>query len=63
MRGERLKDFVTESLRFRLAQRNAEEAGVPGWRRVLGQAKPDEVAEVDAIVAEELEAIDPDAWP
>lgn len=62
MRGESLKDFVTESLRVRLAERSPDEHAVSGWRRVFGQAKPDEVAEVDAIVAEEFETIDPDTW-
>ncbi len=62
MRGESLKDFVTESLRARLDEKGLEDPSVSGWRRVFGQAKLDEVAEVDAIVAEEFEAIDPDAW-
>ena len=62
MRGESLKDFVAESLRARLAEMRSEEPAVSGWRRVFGQAKPAEVAEVDAIVAEEFETIDPDDW-
>ena len=62
MRGESLKDFVTESLRVRLAETSSNEPAVSGWRRVFGQAEPDEVAEVDAVIAEELETIDPDAW-
>lgn len=62
MRGESLKDFVTESLRARLAGKDLEGPSVSGWRRVFGQATMEEVAEIDAIVAEELETIDPDAW-
>jgi hypothetical protein len=62
MRGESLKTFVTDSLRARLASRDHAEPSVVGWRRVFGQARPDEVAEVDAVLAEELETIDPDAW-
>ncbi|MCG8460506.1 MAG: hypothetical protein MI919_29845 [Holophagales bacterium] len=62
MRGESLKDFVTESLRVRLAETGPNEPAVSGWRRVFGQAKPEEVAAIDAIVAEELETIDPDDW-
>lgn len=62
MRGESLKDFVTESLRGRLAETSSNEPAVSGWRRVFGQAKPDEVAEVDEIVAEEFETVDPEAW-
>lgn len=55
MRGESLKDFVTESLRARLEEKGQEEPAVSGWRRVFGQARLDEVAAVDAIVAEDLE--------
>lgn len=62
MRGESLKEFVTESLRARLAQEASGEPTVSGWRRVFGQANPDEVAEVDGLIAEELQAIDPDTW-
>lgn len=62
MRGESLKDFVTESLRVRLAGTSSNEPAVSGWRCVFGQVKPDEVAEVNAILAEEFETIDPDAW-
>lgn len=62
MRGESLKDFVTESLRGRLAETRSNESAVSGWRRVFGQARLDEVAEVDGIVAEEFETVDPDAW-
>lgn len=62
MRGESLKDFVTESLRVRLAAESENDPAESGWRRVFGQAKPEEVAEVDAVVVEEFETIDPDAW-
>lgn len=62
MRGESLKDFVTESLRVRLSETTSKDPALSGWRCVFGQAKPDEVAAVDAIVAEEFETIDPDAW-
>jgi plasmid stability protein len=33
-----------------------------GWRSVFGQARPNEVEPVDAIVAQELERVDPDDW-
>jgi len=62
MRGESLKDFVTDSLRVRLEAGSAVEPANAGWRRVFGQARLDEVAEIDAIVAEELETVDPDSW-
>lgn len=62
MRGESLKDFVTESLRARLEEKSLESPSVLGWRRVFGKAKPHEVAEVDAVVTEEFSTIDPDSW-
>jgi hypothetical protein len=60
LRGESLKDFVTAALRAHLE-------GVPagahlGWRSAFGQAHPREVEEVNRIVDEEFERIDPDAW-
>lgn len=57
MRDESLNDFVTESLRARLA----EESRAPaerGWRRVFGQADPQETAEFDELMAGEFNAID-----
>ncbi|MEO1368590.1 MAG: hypothetical protein AAFX50_15560 [Acidobacteriota bacterium] len=62
MRGESLKDFVTESLRARLAETSSNENPVSGWRRVFGQASPDEVEAVDAVVAGEFGTVDPDDW-
>lgn len=62
MRGESLKDFVTESLRVRLEGSASKDPDPSGWRRVFGKAKHEEVAEVDAIVAGELETIDPETW-
>lgn len=62
MRGESLKDFVTESLRIRLAETSSNAPARSGWRQVFGQAEPDEVAAVDAIVAEEFGTVDPDDW-
>ena len=58
MRGESLQDFVTESLRARLAQNDSPELTASGWRRVFGQASPKQVSEVDKIIADELKAID-----
>ncbi len=62
MRGESFKDFVTDSLRARLEANESVEQDSSGWRRVYGQARPEDVAEVDAIVAQEFETVDPDAW-
>ena len=60
--GESLKDFFTAALRAHLENQASKTSVTPGWRRVFGQAKPEEVAEIDRIVAEELERIEPDSW-
>jgi hypothetical protein len=60
MRGESLKDFVTEALQAHLEQTSAPSRR--GWQSVFGQARREEVEAVDAIVAEDLERIDPDEW-
>lgn len=60
IRGESLKDFITGALRDRLEKTTA--ASPRGWQSVFGQARREEVESVDAVVAEELERIDPDEW-
>ena len=60
--GENLKDFVTEALEEHLKRHAASVSLQRGWRSVFGQATPEEVASVDAVVAEELERVDPDNW-
>ncbi len=61
LRGESLKDFVTEALQAHL-ERRATGDSPRGWRSVFGQAEREEVEMVDAIVGEEFERIEPDAW-
>lgn len=61
MRGESLKDFVTEALHAHL-ERTTSGPSRRGWQSVFGQARPEEVKSVDAIVAEEFERVDPDEW-
>jgi hypothetical protein len=62
MRGESLKEFVTEALQAHLERGSASGSPQRGWRSVFGQARREEVEAVDAVVAEELERIDPDEW-
>jgi hypothetical protein len=62
MRGESLKDFVTEALQKHLGAQTAGDLSQRGWRSVFGQARQEEVATVDAVVAEEFERIEPDEW-
>jgi len=59
LQGRSMKDLLTRALREHLddAPRDRQ-----GWRRAFGRARPDQVAEVDAVVAEELETLDPGTW-
>lgn len=52
MRGESLKDFVTAAIRAHVLSQAAQEPSHAGWRSVFGQARPEEVAEIDGFVAE-----------
>ncbi|REJ82572.1 MAG: hypothetical protein DWQ36_00925 [Acidobacteria bacterium] len=60
-RGETLKTYVCVALEERLYREKGVRE-VPGWRRVFGRARADEVREIDAIVAEEFGRVDPDDW-
>jgi len=62
LRGESLKDFVTDALRDRLDLQARRAAEVPGWRSVFGRARPEAVESVDAVIAEEFEQVDPRDW-
>lgn len=62
MRGESLKEFITEALRAHLERLASGESPQRGWRSVFGQARLEEVEPVDAVVAEELEHVEPDEW-
>lgn len=61
LRGESLKDFVTEALQAHL-ERQAPAGSPRGWQSVFGQARREEVESVDAVLAGEFEHIDPDEW-
>lgn len=61
LRGESLKDFVSQALQAHL-DRPTNEASPRGWRSVFGQARSEEVEPIDALVAAELENIEPDEW-
>lgn len=62
LRGESLKDFVTESLRVHLEAKAAGKTAALGWQRVFGQALPEEVAEVDAIIDDEFGTVEANSW-
>ena len=60
--GETLKQFVTTAIEQRLQREGVATGRSQGWRSVFGLASREEVAEVDRIVAGELEQIDPAEW-
>jgi hypothetical protein len=63
MRGESLKEFVTEALQAHLDRGMTRAASTQaGWRSVFGKARREDVEAVDAVIAEEFERIDPDEW-
>lgn len=61
-RGETLREFVTEALNARVASTSASASDPSGWRSVFGIADPEDVKLVDAVIAAELEQIDPSDW-
>jgi len=56
-REEGFDDFVIEALHAHLGARPT-----TGWRSVFGRAAREEIDQVDAAVAEDLESVDPDEW-
>lgn len=62
LRGESLKDFITDALRDRLEVQAGRASEMKGWRSVFGSARREEVAAVDAVIAEEFEQVDPREW-
>ena len=62
LRGETLRKLVTDAVRAHLAGQERSRSTISGWRRAFGKAHAEEVAEVDAAVARELETIDPERW-
>ena len=61
LRGESLKDFVCGALEARLQEWTGDEPA-PGWRKVFGRAALQDVAELDAIVEQDLGNVDPTEW-
>jgi hypothetical protein len=62
LRGQSLKDFFTAALLDYLDDVRGPEARTRGWRTVFGAAPWGNIEQVDAVVREEFERIDPEAW-
>lgn len=54
LRGESLQDFITEALQVHLERQAPGASSRRGWRSVFGQARPEDVEAVDAVVAADL---------
>jgi hypothetical protein len=62
LQGESLKDFFTTAVQIHLERQATGASARQGWRSVFGQAQREDVDAVDAVIAEELERVDPDEW-
>ncbi len=61
-RGESLKELFALALREHLSGGRRRGSGEEGWRAVFGRAKSRAVADVDAVIAADLERVDPADW-
>jgi len=61
-RGETLREFITEALTARVTSTSALSSDSSGWRSVFGLADPEAVKLVDAVIAADLEQVDPADW-
>ncbi|HVS66123.1 MAG TPA: hypothetical protein VMT85_21775 [Thermoanaerobaculia bacterium] len=62
IRGETLKTYVCDALQARLESEGSAPPREPGWRKVFGRARADEVREVDSVLDDELEHVDLEDW-
>lgn len=63
LRGESLNDLMSAAIRLHLGrQPGAAVSSHRGWRSVFGKARQEQIEAIDAVVAEELERIDPGDW-
>lgn len=62
LRGQTLSELVGLALEAYLESRPVGPPR-PGWRAVFGKARPEEVREIDAVVAEEFERMAADDRP
>src|SRR5215210_4840134 len=62
LRGESLKDFVTEALQAHLERQTPGSSTERGWRTVFGRARREDVEPVDTLISEEFEHVELDEW-
>lgn len=62
LRGQTIKSFFMEAVRDKLSADASAASREPGWKEVFGKADPKDVAEVQRIIDEEFEQINPEDW-
>lgn len=62
IRGESMKQFVCDALHARLESEGTATDPKPGWRKVFGRARIDEIRRIDRTIEREFERIDPEDW-
>jgi hypothetical protein len=62
LRGQTVKAFFLDAVRDKLAAERNSAARETGWRAVFGKAKPSDVDDVQRILDQEFEQIDPEDW-
>jgi hypothetical protein len=62
LRGQTIKAFFLDAVRDKLAAERSAAASQTGWRAVFGKAKLADVDDVQRILDEEFENIDPEDW-
>jgi hypothetical protein len=62
LRGQTIKAFFLDAVRDKLAAERNAKSRQAGWRAVYGKARPADVGDVQRILDEEFEQIDPEGW-
>lgn len=65
LKGQTIKDFLVDAVRAKLASdkgKSSNRKQKTGWEAVWGCADPAEVAELQRVIDEEFNRIDPEAW-
>ena len=62
LRGGSMREYVVEAVEAKLAAENPKSARAQGWRTVFGKAPKGAAAEVQAILDDEFETINPEDW-
>jgi hypothetical protein len=62
MRGQTVKAFFLDAVRDKLAADRTAGSRTTGWRAVFGKATSGDIQDLDRILTEEFEQVDPEDW-